>query len=387
MRELTVVLFNPGKLADSQTVDPAMAKKEFDFHKDAYSTPEKRSFAQVTVKDAKAAAAAAAALRSGKPADVAAKAAGGQASSQKDLPKTGIADPKVASAVFGLKAGEVSEPIQGDTGFVVVKLEQITPGRAATFEEKRDEIEKSLRLRAAEDKVQDMVQRYGELRDSGTSAAEAGRKVGAEVTDTVPITARGLTAEGQPFNGQANPAFVSKVVSEGFAQGKSGGNGQAKKFGGSVYYDVNVKAIHPPYTPKLDEVRARVTQMWAQTKMESRLKAASDDLVKRLKKGEPIDKVAASVHAQAQHLTEQKRPTSQPQDLASAAERCCSTPRRASRRPGCSASRTCLRCDRAGGRGASACHRKRRRRRLPVAQRARPGDRPYRCGSPCRTRP
>jgi peptidyl-prolyl cis-trans isomerase D len=311
MRELIVVLFDPRKLAASQPVDPAMAKKEFEFHKDSYSTPEKRSFAVVTARDAKAAAEAASALRAGKPADAVAKATGGQVSNQKDVPKTAIPDAKVAAAVFGLKAGEVSGPVQAETGFVVVKLEQVTPGHAATFEEKRAEIEQTVRLSAAENKVQDMVQRYGELRDSGKSAAEAGREVGADVTEHPPVTAQGLTADGKPMS-DADPNFIGKVVSDGFAMTKGGGNGQAKNLGQGVYYDVGVKAIHQPYTPKLDEVRAQVTQNWTVSKLAARVKAAGDDIVKRLKKGEPMDKVAESFHAKAEHKTGLKRPN--PQD-------------------------------------------------------------------------
>jgi peptidyl-prolyl cis-trans isomerase D len=306
-RELTVVVFDPHKLAPSQTIDPAQVRKEFDFKKDTYSTPEKRAFDVVVVKDAKAAAQAAAALRAGQPADAAAKAAGGQSSTQAALPKTAIQEPKIAAAVFDLKqAGQVSDPIQGEGGFAVVKLTSITAGKPATFEEKRAEIEDGLRLTAAQDKIQDMVDKYAKLRDDGLSAADAGRKVGADVTDTPAVTREGATKDNAPVKISDNQALAGKILADGFAQTKPSTT-QARK-AGDTYYDVAVKAVHASYAPKFEEVRAQVVEEWSKRNAAQRVKAASADLLKRLEKGEPIDQVAASVHAQVEHKTGLQRP-------------------------------------------------------------------------------
>ena len=314
-RALTVAIFNPQAVANSVTVDPAEVQKTFDFRKDNYSVPEKRTFVEIIARDAKAAAQAAAALRAGQTPDAAAKAAGGQASIQTDLPKTAVPDTHVADAVFALKPGQVSDAFQSDAGFAVVKLASVTPGRAATLADKRAEIEGALRQRAAQDKVQDMIQKYSEARDSGANLAQAAAKVGAEVHDLAP-----MTAEGQTFNGEqvkVPQQVLQKILGVGFTLPK-GGQSDAQALGGGIYFAVGVKDVRAPYTPSFAELHDQLTKVWSNRQVITRLKAKSDELVARMKKGEPIAQVAASAGAKIEHAADlQRAPPQQQANLTS----------------------------------------------------------------------
>jgi len=313
-RALTVAIFDPRLAASSVTINPADVQKSFEFRKDTFSVPEKRTFVEITAKDAKAAAQAAAALRAGQSPDAAAKAAGGQATTQTDLAKTAVPDTHVADAVFALKPGQVSDAFQSDAGYAVVKLASVTPGRAATLEDKRGEIENELRQRAAQDKVQDMIQKYSEARDAGANVTQAAAKVGAQVADLPP-----MTAQGQTFNGEqvkVPQQVLQKILGVGFSLPK-GGQSDAQALGGGVYFAVGVKDVRPAYTPSFDEVRPQLTQAWTNRQVSTKLKAKSDELLARLKKGEPIAQVAASVGAKLEHVADWKRTPPQANNLTS----------------------------------------------------------------------
>jgi peptidyl-prolyl cis-trans isomerase D len=313
-RSLTVAIFDPRLVASSVTINPADVQKTFDFRKDAYSVPEKRTFVQITAKTIKTAGQAAAALRAGQTPDAAAKAAGGQASSQADLAKSAVPDTHVADAVFALKPGQVSDAFQSDAGFAVIKLVSVTPGRPATLEDKRAEIEAGLREQAAKDKVQDMIQKYSEARDAGGDVAQAAAKVGAQVAELPP-----MTAEGQTFNGEqvkVPPQVLQKILGVGYSLPK-GGQSDARALGGGIYFAVGVKDVRPPYTPAFAEVRNQLAQVWINRQVSTKLKAKSDELLARLKKGEPIAQVAASVGAKLEQGSDLQRSPPQANNLAS----------------------------------------------------------------------
>jgi peptidyl-prolyl cis-trans isomerase D len=309
-RALTLVVFDPRKVAETVTVDPAEVQKVFNFRKDSYSTPEKRTFVQISAKDGASAARIAQALKAGQAPDAAAKAGAGQVQTQADLAKSAVPDAKVAAVAFALQPGQVSDPIQGDLGWAVVKLQSVTPGKPATLEEKRAEIEAGLRQQLAKDKVSDMVQKYSEARDAGASAADAGAKVGAIVNHLPPVTAQGQSYGEAQINVTPN---MQKVLQTGFGLPK-GGKSDPQRLEGGGYYAVQVDDIHPAYKPSLDEIRPQVAAAWTQRTIATRLKAKADELVASMKKGAPIAQAAASVGAQAQHLADVPRGSGQRND-------------------------------------------------------------------------
>jgi peptidyl-prolyl cis-trans isomerase D len=221
-----------------------------------------------------------------------------------------VPDTHVADAVFALKPGQVSDAFQSDAGFAVVKLASVTAGRAATLADKRAEIENQLRQRAAQDKVQDMIQKYSEARDSGANLAQAAAKLGAQVAELPPMTAEGQTLNGEQV--KVPPQVLQKILSAGFALPK-GGQSDAQALGGGIYFAVAVKDVRAPYTPSFAELHDQLAKVWTNRQVITRLKAKSDELVARMKKGEPIAQVAASAGAKLEHAADLQRSAPQQQ--------------------------------------------------------------------------
>jgi peptidyl-prolyl cis-trans isomerase D len=287
-RQLTIVRFSSKALIPSMKVDPAEVKKRYDFAKDSMSTPETRTVVQIPARDAASAARVAQALSSGTDIAPAAKMIGVEPVLYVDKPKSAIVDPKVAEAAFSLPEGAVSRPIQGQLGFAVVKVMKITPGKQIAFEQARPQIEAQIREDEAGQQVYSLSQIYDDAHTAGASLTEAAAKAGVPVETTAPVTAQGQLPDGKPSN---IPAEILKTAFDL----PSGGESDIEEAGKGEYYAVRVDKVLPPALPPLAEVRPQLARVYMLQQLTKAMQAKADALAARVQKGEPIEKVAASI--------------------------------------------------------------------------------------------
>ncbi|WP_269713394.1 peptidylprolyl isomerase [Caulobacter sp. NIBR2454] len=303
-RVLQIVRFTPQAFAGEVTIDQAEVQKKFDFRKDSLSTPETRTILQVPVADAKTGAVVADRLRKGEDAAAVAKSVGRELVTIADKPKTAIPDRKVADAAFSLKAGEVSAPITGDLGVAVIKVVSVTAGRQASLEEQRPAIEAELRAEAANEKVYEQTQTYDEAHAGGATLVEAATKAKAQILPTPPVSAQGMTPDGQPI--QLPPALMKAAF-----ELPAGGESDVTELGNGEYFAVRVERIIPPALPALAEVREQLSRVIVMQRTADRMRARADALAERVRKGESIEAVAASAGAQVKRASGLSRLTAQ----------------------------------------------------------------------------
>jgi len=300
-RVLSVVRFSAKALAPTTPVDQAAVEKLYNFRKDTASSPEKRSLVQIPVKDAATAANVAAKLRQGADPVAVAKSLNVSPISYQDTAKDGVADPKVADVAFSMKAGEVNGPVQGALGLAVVKVTDIKPAHQATLDEMRPQLEQQVRTDSAGQKVFDLVKKYEDAHDGGASLADAAKAAGATVAPVGPITAQGSDATG------AQPQGLSqKLLTEAFKL-PQGGETDMINEGTGEYFAVRVEKVIPPSLPTLDEIKPRLIQAYMIDEMTKRLQAKADEATTRLKKGETIEAVGASMNAPVQKAAQISR--------------------------------------------------------------------------------
>jgi peptidyl-prolyl cis-trans isomerase D len=296
-RDLTVVRISAQQLAPTVTVDPAEVKKRYDFRKDTLSQPETRTLVQVSAKTAQQAVAAAARLRNGEDPAAVAKAMGVEPLPYVNAAKSAIADPKVADAAFALPAGAVSNPIQGQLGWAVVKVTSITPGHTVSFEEAEPQIEQEVKTEAAASKANDLAQKYEDAHQKGSTLVEAAKAAGVASVPIGPVSAQGVGPDGRPVAG-----LSPRLLKEAFAL-PQGGETEAVQDSKGEYFAVRVDKIIPPALPTLDRLRPRLVQAFVQQAMSQRMEAKLTALAARVKKGEPLEAVAQSVGSQVTHLS------------------------------------------------------------------------------------
>jgi peptidyl-prolyl cis-trans isomerase D len=295
-RVLSIMRVSAKALEPTVAIDQGAVQKAYDFRKDSLAKPETRTLIQIVAPDAKAAATISQRLAKGEDPAVVAKAFGKTPLVLADKPKTAIPDRKVADAAFALAAGQVSGPITGELGVSVVKVAKITAGSVATLESVRPQIEAEVRAQAAQTKAYDQTQTYQDAHDGGADLVAAASKAGALVLTPAPLTAQGTDQTGQPVAG-LTPDIVKTAF--GLAQGSES---DLIELGKGEYYAVKVEKVAPASMPPLAEIKPQLTAVWMGQELTKRLKAKADALVARVKKGESIDAVAASVQSKVQKV-------------------------------------------------------------------------------------
>ena len=293
-RTASVVLFDDGAAAPAELTE-ARIQERFNFRRDALSLPEKRSFVTLTVPNRAAADRIAGRLRAGEsPADVA-RANSIQPAEYVDTPRSALGDPAVAAAVFGLAANQVSAPIQAGVGFVVARVTSIQPGRAATLADVREQVIAELRAEDARASVYRRVEAYEKARQGGKTLDVAVREVGARLIRIPPIRQDGKLRNGQDIN----PALPPQLIQTMWSLGK-GAESEVVDMGQGQYFVVRLDDILPAALPPLAGIREPLAQQWVLRENARLLSARASALAARVRGGEDLAAVAASVGATLQ---------------------------------------------------------------------------------------
>lgn len=290
-RSGTLVLFdNPADA--SGAISDERIQERFEFRREALSRPERRTFVTLTAPTRAAAERIAAALRAGQAPDAVGQANNLQPARYEDTPRSAVSDPAVAAAVFGLAEGQVSDPVQARVGFVVARVTGVTPGQAVTLPEVRDQVVQELRQEDARAAVFERVEAYDKARQEGKSLEAAVAEVGARTLQIPLVTREGRSQEQPGFT--APPQLLDAMWSLG-----ANAVSEVVEAGGGQYFVVRVDRIVPPALPSLSEpgVRAQVAAAWTARENARLLNTRVEALASRIRRGEDLAAVAASVGA------------------------------------------------------------------------------------------
>ncbi len=114
------------------------------------------------------------------------------------------------------------------------------------------------------------------------------------------LTLGPVMASGMDLNGQRNPLLTDKILKSAFDQ-SAGGESDLEEADRGEYYALKVEKILPPALPSLADKRPQLTGYYMQAEFAKTLQAKVDALMARIRKGESIDAVAASVGGHVTH--------------------------------------------------------------------------------------
>ena len=282
-RKLALIVLDPQDQAKWANVSDEDAKKVFEASKEKFGKAERRQVEQIVFPNADDARAARERLNGGMSFEDLAKERGLN-SSDYDLgvvTKSGILDPAVADAAFALPENQVSEPIQGRFGSVLVKVGKIEPGVVPNYEAVAGVIKSQLAADRARSAVQDLHNKVEDERGGGASVTEAAQKAGV-----APVTIDAVDRSGRDPSGAPVAALAqnSDVIAAAFASDVGSDNDPIRtKSGGYIWFDV--LGITPSRDRSIDEVRDQVAARWRSDQIGSRLKAKADELLDLVTKG------------------------------------------------------------------------------------------------------
>ncbi len=302
-RKIDVVAVTPAELAKWMEISDDDIKSAYDKQRSRFTTPERRHIQQIIFPNMADAQAAADRIKSGT-SFAAIAAERGLKEQDTDLgtvAKSRIVDPAEAEAAFSLKEGEVSAPVQGRFGAILVTVLKIEPEVTKTFAEVSAQLHSDIALERAKSQVQDLHDKIEDDRAGGSSLEQAAEKLKLPVV-TVNIDRSGRDPDGKPM---ANVPHAADVVNAAYASDVGVDNDPIDADGGYIWYAV--ADIAKAHDRALDEVKAQVAQRWRDDEIASRLKTKADDILGKLKAGEAFDTIASADKLKIETATDIKR--------------------------------------------------------------------------------
>lgn len=299
-RKIAVVLATPEEVAKWSVVSDDDAKKIYAERIERYSTPERRQVRQMVFPNAAEAKAARERIAAGATfADIATDR--GLKPSDTDLGlvvKSAVIDPAVADAAFSLPVNQVSEPIAGRFGTVLVEVAKIEPGVTPAYESLAPLIKRDLALERARSTVQDLYNKIEDERGGGSSVADAAKKLGLNAIVIEAADRSGRTPEGAPV---ADLPQGIDVMSAAFASDVGVENDALQYRNGYLW--IEVLGVTPSRERALDEVKDDAAKRWRDDQISTRLKARADEMLKSIAAGTSLADLAAAASLKVETAT------------------------------------------------------------------------------------
>jgi peptidyl-prolyl cis-trans isomerase D len=304
-RKLVIVTLNPSEQAKGIEISDADLRKAYEERRNRFVTPEQREIRQLVFPTPDDAAAAAERMIKGA---TFAEIAMELGKSEKDtelglMTKSAIIDRDIADAAFALKESEVSKPVQGRFGTVLLLVTKIDPEHVRAFEEVSDELKSALALEKAKSDLLAVYDKIEDERSLGKTLAEAAEKL--------KLTARRVEVDRSGRDRDGNEVKdlpeQQRLLAGAFAAEMGIEIDPLKVNDGYIWYDLT--EITPARDRPLEEVRDRVEARWRADEIATRLRTKAGELLDKLKAGTPFADVAMAEGLTVETKAEVKRAT------------------------------------------------------------------------------
>jgi len=304
-RKVTILALTPAEIAKPDAVPETEVKKYYDDHKDSFGTPERREIRQMVFANEADAAAAHERIAKGMSlADLAKER--GMKESDLDVgivSKSDIIDPAVADAAFALKANEISAPVKGRFGIVLLQTGKIEPGLQKNYEEIAPQIRREMAEARAKNELGSLRDKIEDERAAGSTLAETAKKLSLKSTTYDAIDRAGRGLNGQPV---ADLPKTPDVINAAFGS-DIGVDTEALQMPGGGFLWFDVTGITPSRERPLDEVKDQVSVRWHDDEVAKRLLTKAEDLLGKLKTGTAMAQLATEAGVSVQTASDLQR--------------------------------------------------------------------------------
>lgn len=159
-------------------------------------------------------------------------------------------------AVFGMKEGQISDLVQSDFGYHIIKLTGIKPATVKSFDEAKPQIEQELRKSLA-------AKKFAEIADQFTNMVYEQADTFKGVADKLKLavqTAQDVTRQPNPSAGPGSPLASEKFLRAVFSDDsiKSKRNTEAVEIAPNVLVSGRIVSYQPTTLKPLDQVKEQV---------------------------------------------------------------------------------------------------------------------------------
>jgi peptidyl-prolyl cis-trans isomerase D len=307
-RKVIVVSLLPAERARWIEISDEDLKKAYEERKNRLTTPERRQIQQIVFPNADDARAASERIGKGETFDAIAKERG---LADKDIDlgtvaKSVMLDRTVADAAFALKEGDVSAPVQGRFGTVLLRVVKIEPEKVPTFAETADQLRTDLANERAKADVVSIYDKVEDERSLSKPLGETAEKLKLEGR-TVEIDRSGRDPAGQPV---ANLPQAQRLITGAFTADIGTDNDPLQVDGGYIWYEVTGNT--PERDRTLDEVKEQVEARWREDEVAKRLQAKATAFLDKVKSGTALAEAAAADGLKVENRAGIKRASATP---------------------------------------------------------------------------
>jgi peptidyl-prolyl cis-trans isomerase D len=292
------VVLSADSLLASEQVDPGEVRKYYESNLSKYGEPEQRRASHILIsvksgateedkrKARERAEAIVARLRAspGSFAELAKKESGdpGSASQGGDLGffSRGMMVRPFEEAAFHLKLGEISDPVESDFGFHIIKVTGIRPGKMKTFEQVRPEIELQLKKQQAGRHFAEAAETFSNLvYEQADSLQPAADKFKLAIQK-----AQGVTRQAASVPALNNPRLLAALFSEDSI--KNHRNTEAVETSPGTLVSARVLSHKPASLRPFEEVKDGIAKALAQQEALGLARKQGSALLEDLRKGD-----------------------------------------------------------------------------------------------------
>lgn len=313
-RKITYMQLSANLLKEGIEIPEADVKKTYESTIKKYTKAEKRKILQLSFPNMQKAEEAYKKLNAGAKFAAIAKE-NGQKAEDIDLglkEKKAILDSKIAEEAFKLKNGTFSKPVKGNLNIVIVKVEKIEKEEITPFKKVQKDIAERLAYQKAIGKVGELRKTVEKERDAGKGLKEISEKYKIKFEE-VTIDSKAAGMDGKPVkNFPAKAKFLKEVFDSDVGIENEP---MSLRTGDIVWFDI--KNIVKARDKKFEEVKDEVAAKWLAQQERKALRDKSQELLKRLKKGETLAAVAKELGVKVEKTKAIKR-TETPKGLTAA---------------------------------------------------------------------
>jgi peptidyl-prolyl cis-trans isomerase D len=289
-RSLTLLTIRPDELVKTQTVTSEQIREVYEKGgQSRFGTPETRELEQIVFPSLDEARAASEKIKTGTSFDALVQ--------ERNLKPQDIRlgtfrrdemfDPAVAEAAFALKVGEVSAPVPGRFGPLLIRAVTITPGTIKPFSEVEPAIRQELAISRARSLAETLHDQIEDMRAAARPITDIAREKNLPLTVLYNIDAQGLDEKDT----RLDVADSAKLLAAVF-QSDIGVDNEAVRLTGGGYHWFEVTKIDPARERTQTEAATDLLAAWRREQVSQKMVELARSLVEKLDKGEAFANLA-----------------------------------------------------------------------------------------------